>query len=170
MRSAGLVTRTVPGEKYLYALFNTVGETLPSMALARQAVGFAKGRSRSAVLAAADGAADRLVTMVQPFAPALFQRHRDEGRPVVLATTTPYDLVKPFADRLGLDDVIATRYGVHDDGDTYDGTLEGRFVWATGKLDAVRQWAAEHGVDLADSWFYSDSVYDTPLMSAVGHP
>jgi putative phosphoserine phosphatase/1-acylglycerol-3-phosphate O-acyltransferase len=170
MRGAGLVTRTVPGEKYLYALFNTVGETLPSMALARQAVGFAKGRSRSAVLAAADGAADRLVTMVQPFAPALFQRHRDEGRPVVLATTTPYDLVKPFADRLGLDDVIATQYGVHDDGDTYDGTLDGRFVWATGKLDAVRQWAAEHDVDLADSWFYSDSVYDTPLMSAVGHP
>jgi putative phosphoserine phosphatase/1-acylglycerol-3-phosphate O-acyltransferase len=170
MRGAGLVSRTVPGEKYLYALFNTVGETLPSMAMARQAVGFARGRSRRAVLAAADGAADRLVAMVQPFAPALFQRHRDEARPVVLATTTPYDLVKPFADRLGLDDVIATRYGVLDDGDTYDGTIDGRFVWATGKLDAVRQWAAEHDVDLAESWFYSDSVYDTPLMSAVGHP
>ena len=38
--------------------------------------------------------------------------------PLVLATTTPYDLVKPFADRLGLDDVVATRYGVEDDGDT----------------------------------------------------
>ena len=56
----------------------------------------------------------------------------------MLATTTPYDLVKPFADRLGLDDVIATRYRVGDDGDTYDGTLDGPFVWATGKLDAVR--------------------------------
>ena len=28
----------------------------------------------------------------------------------------------------------------------------------------------EHGVDLRQSWFYSDSVYDTPLLSAVGHP
>jgi putative phosphoserine phosphatase/1-acylglycerol-3-phosphate O-acyltransferase len=170
MRAAGLVSRTVPGERYLYTLFNTVGETLPSMALARQAVTLAKGRSRASVQVAAEGAADRLVAMVQPFAPALFQRHRDEGRPVVLATTTPYDLVKPFADRLGLDDVIATRYGVGADGDTYDGTLVGRFVWATGKLDAVRQWAHDHDVDLSDSWFYSDSVYDTPLMSAVGHP
>ncbi|HZI44110.1 MAG TPA: HAD-IB family hydrolase, partial [Ilumatobacter sp.] len=58
MRSAGLVNRTIPGERFLFSLFNTVGETLPSMALARQAVGFARGRSRASVLAAADGAAD----------------------------------------------------------------------------------------------------------------
>lgn len=170
MRAAGLVTRSIPGEKFLYALFNTVGETLPSMALARQAVTFAKGRSRTSVLAAAETAADRLVAMVQPFAVNVFEMHRQEGRPVVLATTTPYDLVKPFADRLGLDAVIATRYGVEDDGDTYDGSLTGPFVWSAGKLEAVRTWADEQGVDLSASWFYSDSVYDTPLMSVVGHP
>ena len=170
MRAAGLVSRTIPGEKFLYNLFNTVGETLPSMALARQAVGFAKGRSQASVLAAADSVADRLVAMVQPFAHAVFDMHREAGRPVVLATTTPFDLVKPFADRLGLDDVIATRYGVRDDGDTYDGTLAGPFVWSAGKLEAVRAWADEHDIDLAASWFYSDSVYDTPLMSVVGNP
>jgi putative phosphoserine phosphatase/1-acylglycerol-3-phosphate O-acyltransferase len=37
-------------------------------------------------------------------------------------------------------------------------------------LAAVRKWADEHGVDLAESWAYSDSVFDTPLLSAVGHP
>ncbi len=170
MRSAGLVSRTLPGERFVFSLFNTVGETLPSMALARQAVSFARGRSRAAVLEAAEGVADRLVAMVQPFAHGVFEQHRAAGRPLVLATTTPYDLVKPFADRLGLDDVIATRYGLAADGDTYDGTIDGPFVWSTGKLEAVRAWAAEHGVDLHESWFYSDSVYDTPLMSAVGHP
>jgi putative phosphoserine phosphatase/1-acylglycerol-3-phosphate O-acyltransferase len=170
MRAAGLVTRNIPGEKMLYQLFNTVGETLPSMALARQAVTFAKGRSRAAVQQAADGVADRLVDMVQPFAESVFAMHRDEGRPIVLATTTPYDLVKPFADRLGLDDVVATRYGVDDDDDTYSGSLTGPFVWSTGKLAAVRDWADEHGVDLAASYAYSDSVYDTPLLAAVGHP
>jgi putative phosphoserine phosphatase/1-acylglycerol-3-phosphate O-acyltransferase len=170
MRTAGLVSRTLPGERFVFSLFNTVGETLPSMALARQAVGFAKGHSRSSVLAAAESVADRLVTMVQPFALTVFEMHRAAGRPLVLATTTPYDLVKPFADRLGLDDVIATRYGLADDGDTYDGTLDGPFVWSAGKLEAVRAWAAEHDVDLASSWFYSDSVYDTPLMSVVGNP
>ena len=170
MRAAGLVTRNIPGEKFLYNLFNTVGETLPAMALARQAVTLAKGRSRAAVAAAADEVADRLVAMVQPFAESVFAEHREAGRAIVLATTTPYDLVKPFADRLGLDDVIATRYNVADDGDTYDGTLAGPFVWSAGKLEAVRGWAAEHGVDLAQSFAYSDSVYDTPLLSAVGNP
>lgn len=170
MRAAGIVTRSMPGETLLYRLFNTVGETLPAMALASQAVKFVKGRSRSAMEAAADSVADRLVEMVQPFAESVFAMHRDEGRPIVLATTTPYDLVKPFADRLGLDGVIATRYGVDDDDDTYSGVLAGPFVWSTGKLAAVRTWAEDNGIDLAASYAYSDSVYDTPLLAAVGHP
>ncbi len=170
MRAAGLVTRTIPGEKLLFGLFNTIGETLPSMAIARQAVNLAKGRSRAAVQLASYGVAERLVSMVQPFAASVFAMHREAGRPIVLATTTPYDLVKPFADLLGLDDVIATRYGVEDDGDTYDGSLIGPFVWSSGKLQAVREWAEHRGIDLAESFAYSDSVYDTPLLAAVGNP
>lgn len=170
LRAAGIVGRSVPGERVLYRLFHTIGENLPSMALARQAVNLARGHSRAAVRSAAEEVADRLVASVQPFAAAVFREHRAAGRPVVLATTTPFDLVEPFARRLGLDDVIATRYGVADDGDTYDGTLDGPFVWSAGKLAAVRDWADRHGVDLAASWAYSDSVYDAPLLGAVGHP
>lgn len=169
MREAGLVTRSIPGENLLYKLFNTIGETLPSMALARQAVTFAKGRQRSVVQHAASGAADALAALVQPLAAPLFAEHRAAGRQLVMATTTPYDLVKPLADLLGLDDVVATRYGLNADG-TYDGTLDGPFVWSAGKLSAVRDWAVAHGVDLAESFAYSDSVYDTPLLAAVGHP
>jgi putative phosphoserine phosphatase/1-acylglycerol-3-phosphate O-acyltransferase len=169
MRESGLVSRTIPGESLLFKLFNTVGETLPSMALARQGATFAKGRPRRAVQLAAEGAAQVLADMVQPLAAPLFEEHRAAGRPVVLATTTPYDLVKPLADLLGLDDVVATRYGVNADG-TYDGTLDGPFVWSTGKLAAVSEWARRHGVDLAQSFAYSDSVYDTPLLAAVGNP
>jgi len=170
LRQAGLVNRSLPGEQLLYSVFNLIGETLPSMALARQAARLARGHSRAAVSAAADEVGDRLVGMVQPFAAGVFEMHRDQGRPLVLATTTPFDLVKPFADRLGLDDVIATRYAVGPDGDTYTGGLDGRFTWATGKLAAVRAYAAEHGYDLSASYAYSDSVYDTPLLGAVGHP
>ena len=153
----------------MYRLFNTVGETLPSMALARQAAVLAKGRSRAAVQSAARDAAVHLRQMVQPLAAPLFEEHRAAGRRIVLATTTPLDLVAPLAELLGLDDVVATRYGVNADG-TYDGTIVGPFVWSAGKLAAVRQWADQHDVDLAESFAYSDSVYDTPLLSAVGHP
>jgi len=169
MREAGLVGRSLPGEGLLYSLFHAVGETLPSMALARQAATLAKGRSREAVRAAARTAAPTLAAMIQPMAAPLFAEHRAAGRRVVMATTTPDDLVRPLAELLGLDDVIATRYGDAGDG-TYSGGLDGPFVWSTGKLAAVRSWADEHGVDLAESYAYSDSVYDTPLLSAVGHP
>jgi putative phosphoserine phosphatase/1-acylglycerol-3-phosphate O-acyltransferase len=169
LRRAGFTSRSVPGERLLYSLFNAIGETLPSMALARQAVTFAKGRPQQAMTSAAESVADQLVALVQPFAEGVFAFHRAAGRPIVLATTSPYDLVKPFADRLGLDDVIATRYGVARDG-TYDGTLVGPFVWSAGKLAAVVEWANRHDIDLSDSYAYSDSVYDTPMLAAVGHP
>jgi putative phosphoserine phosphatase/1-acylglycerol-3-phosphate O-acyltransferase len=132
-----------------------------------------RGRRRSALLAAAEAATDSLVGLVAPYAMALIEEHHNAGRPVVLATTTPRDLVEPLAGRLGLDDVIATRYQVRVDAhgdERYTGRLDGAFVWAAGKLTAVRWWAAEHGVELSDSWAYSDSVYDFPLLASVGHP
>ena len=169
MRSAGFTSRSIPGERFVYGLFNRIGETLPSMALARQAANLAKGRSQAAMMAAGEAAAEKLAGMVQPFAGPIFEQHRSAGRPIVLATTTPYDLVKPLADRLGLDDVIATRYGVNADG-TYDGSIVGPFVWAAGKLEAARTWAGQHDIDLQESYAYSDSYYDTPLLDAVGTP
>ena len=86
-----------------------------------------------------------------------------------MATTTPYDLVKPLADWLGFDDVLATRYGVDADG-TFDGTIAGPFVWAPGKLAPFGEWAASRASTSRESYAYSDSVFDSPLLSAVGHP
>ncbi|MEY4173308.1 MAG: hypothetical protein RI900_473, partial [Actinomycetota bacterium] len=83
MREAGLVTRPIPGESLLYRLFNAVGETLPSMAIARQAATLAKGRPRAAVQRAAEAAAASLAAMVQPLAAPLFAEHRAAGRLVV---------------------------------------------------------------------------------------
>jgi putative phosphoserine phosphatase/1-acylglycerol-3-phosphate O-acyltransferase len=169
MRNSGFVGRTIPGERLLYSIFNTVGETLPSMVLARSAATFARGRPRAAMRAAGEAAAGTLAAMIQPFAWPLIDEHREAGRKVVIATTTPYDLVEPLADQLGFDDLVATRYGVNADG-TFDGTIVGPFVWAGGKLAAVRRWAADNDVGLAESYAYSDSVFDTPLLSSVGHP
>src|SRR6478735_2124549 len=89
MREAGFTNRSLPGERVVYGLFNRIGETLPSMALARQAARLAKGRSIAAMRAAGAAAADQLAAMVQPFAGRLFAEHRAAGRPIVLATTTP---------------------------------------------------------------------------------
>ena len=169
MYDLGVVTRRLPGEGLLYGLFDLVGETLPSIFLARQATLLAKGRDGATFDAAALAAAESIAAVVHPFALALIEQHRAAGRPVVLATTTPYHLIKPLADRLGFDDVVATRYSLTEDG-RFDGSISGRFVWSRGKLAAVQEWAARADVDLAESFAYSDSIYDLPLLSAVGSP
>lgn len=169
LKAAGVLPdRSIPGEGLLFKLFDTVGETVPSMLLTRQAARMASGWNRRAVRQAGRDAADRLLDQVQPFARPLIHEHQQAGRNVVMATTSPFDLVEPLADALGFDGVVATRYGERDG--AYDGTVAGPFVWGAGKLAAVREWADEHGVDVDQSWAYSDSVYDLPLLSAVAHP
>lgn len=166
---AGIVPdRAIPGQGVLNTIYNVIGETLPAMALARGAARLSKGLDPKRMREAAEAAAEGLDVLVAPYARPLLQEHKDAGRDVVLATTTPHDLIAPLAERLGFDDVVATKYAEADG--AYTGGLEGEFVWATGKLGAVRKWAKTHGVDLKESWAYSDSFYDIPLLSAVRHP
>ena len=169
LRETGVVSRSIPGESLLYQVFETFGENLPSMILGRQAVLAMRGHRQSDVQEAARRAAPDLVEMLQPFARQVIDEHRNEGRFVVLATTTPRDLIAPFAAAVGFDDVVATTYEVDDNGE-YTGQLVGSYVWSRGKRDAVRGWCEANDVDLESSWAYSDSVYDEPLLSSVAHP
>ncbi len=158
----------LPGEDLLYAVYNRFGETVPFIALARAAARVMSGRPADAVRRAGKLAVESLIDLVQPWALEVLAGHRDDGRLLVLATTTPYDLVSPLSEALGFDDLLATRYAVTDG--RYTGRLDGRFVWGTAKLAAVRTWADGHGVDLGSSHAYSDSVFDLPLLGAVGRP
>jgi putative phosphoserine phosphatase/1-acylglycerol-3-phosphate O-acyltransferase len=170
---AGIVGRRgFPGQGLMVKAYEVGGETLPSMALARLASTAAAGHSVDDVAKAALAAADALIRDVLPWALPLIEEHRDAGRRLVLATTSPYDLVKPLADLLGFDDVIATRWAIRPGRDgvrRYTGGVDGPFVWGLGKLGAVRRWAGAEGIDLRDSWAYSDSIYDAPLLMSVGH-
>lgn len=169
LRETGVVSRSLPGETLLYRVFETFGENLPSMVLGRQAVLAMRGHSQAEVQEAARRAVPELVTLLQPYVRDVINDHRDNGRHVVLATTTPRDLIEPFAFEVGFDAVIATTYEVDDEG-RYTGELVGSYVWSRGKKDAVVQWSAMNDVDLSQSYAYSDSVYDEPLLASVGKP
>ena len=170
MHAEGLFAdrRSLPGERFVYAAYDLWGESIPFMAMVRAAPHFVRGWTVEAVQRAGQLAAPELAELVQPYAPAVLAEHRAEGRQLVLATTTPVDLIGPFAELLGFDHVIATRYARRDG--HYTGGIEDEFVWSTGKRDAVRRFAAEHDVDLAASHAYSDSVFDAPLLGMVGYP
>lgn len=168
-RDAGLIPGAAnPLEGPLFKIFDLFGENYPSMLVSKQSARLTKGRRRSEVRAAAQVAAAELIDRVQPYALIEMEEHRAEGRALVLATTTPFDWIEPLADMLGFDQVIATRFGA--DGDVYDGTIEGEFVWGKGKARSVREWSEANGIDLDESYAYSDSYYDVPLLSIVGNP
>ncbi len=138
------------------------------MLLARQGVRFSKGWDAGLVAEAGEIAASRLVAEVLPYARTEMEMHRDQGRKLVIATTSPDDLVRPLAEALGFDDIVATHYARTDG--VFEGEVDGHYVWGKGKLAASQEWADSNGIDMAESYAYSDSWYDLPLLKAVGHP
>ncbi|MGW0432398.1 HAD family hydrolase [Micromonospora sp. NPDC003197] len=116
--------------------------------------------------------AETLHELINPYvyaeAAALIEEHQAAGRDVVLVSASGEEMVRPIGELLGITDVIATRMTVDDDG-RYSGEVE---FYAAGpsKAEAVHELAKERGYDLADSYAYSDSVSDRPLLECVGHP
>jgi HAD superfamily hydrolase (TIGR01490 family) len=114
---------------------------------------------------------ETLHELIDPYvyaeAAALIVEHRAAGRDVVLVSSSGDEMVRPIGEQLGITDVIATRMVVEDG--RYTGEVE---FYAAGpnKATAVRELAAERGYDLDDSYAYSDSISDAPLLETVGHP
>lgn len=169
MVEAGLSSSTGgPIAELLLKWFDLAGENGLMMRAARFAPRSARGWDVAATEAAAEKAAVDLADEVLPYARQLLDEHRAAGRATVLATTSPDHLVRPLAERLGFDDVVATRWEQADG--RFTGELASRLVWRRGKLDSVREWAADHDIDLGSAWAYSDSWFDAALLAAVGHP
>ena len=94
--------------------------------------------------------------------------HQDAGRATFIVSAAGNGVVEPLAAVLGMDGGIGTSYEIEDG--TFTGRFDGPFVYGPGKVEAMEAFAAEHGIDLAESFAYSDSVSDLPMLRAVGHP
>jgi phosphoserine phosphatase len=70
---------------------------------------------------------------------------------------------------LDMEGGIGTAYAV-DPAGLLTGELDGPFMYGEGKVEAMRRYAADHEIDLAESWAYSDSASDLPMLRAVGKP
>jgi HAD superfamily hydrolase (TIGR01490 family) len=95
--------------------------------------------------------------------------HQDSGRQTFIVSAAGNDVVETLAAVLGMDGGIGTRYEVDADGN-FSGHLDGPFVYGPGKVEAMRAFAARHEIELAESYAYSDSLSDLPMLRAVGHP
>jgi HAD superfamily hydrolase (TIGR01490 family) len=101
----------------------------------------------------------------------LLAKHRSAGHLMVLTTATGRFIVAGIARELGFDNVIATEPEMKDG--RYTGKVVGTPNMREGKVTRLEAWLAERGLRLdgfSQSWFYSDSVNDLPLLMRVTHP
>jgi HAD superfamily hydrolase (TIGR01490 family) len=99
---------------------------------------------------------------------AIIDDHRREGRKVVVISASPEEIVRPLCHYLGIADVIATTSEIDEEG-RYTGRIE-RYAYGQVKADAMAEMAAAEDIDLKESYAYSDSVTDLPMLDIVGHP
>src|SRR5919106_437127 len=115
---------------------------------------------------------ETLVEVVEPIvfdeALELIREHQVAGRKVFIVSASPEEIVAPLAQFLGVDEAIATRAELDDEG-RYTGRTE-RYCYGRDKVVAMEEAARGEGIDLAASFAYSDSATDLPMLEAVGHP
>lgn len=98
----------------------------------------------------------------------LIEESRRAGcRQVLISGALDFTL-RPLAEYLRVDDFIANRLEFSEGYAT--GKLAKPFVGGATKADIMRAYARAHDVDLAESWAYSDSYSDFPMLAVVGHP
>ena len=97
----------------------------------------------------------------------LIKRHVDDGDEVWLVSMSPVEIVEPFAELLHMTGAIGSRAKIDANG-KFTGEME--FVaHGSNKAAAMRDVASARGIDLSESFAYSDSETDVPMLDAVGH-
>jgi len=111
---------------------------------------------------------DKIVPLITPAARALVDRHREQGDTLLIITATNRFITAPIAEIFGITHLIAT------EPEEIDGHFTGRVAgvpsYREGKVTRLGEWLTRNHHDLNDSWFYSDSHHDLPLLKFVAHP
>ncbi len=98
----------------------------------------------------------------------ILERHRAAGHELALLSSSTSYLAAPLAHDLAVPHLLVTRLEV------VDGRFTGRPItpvcYGPGKVHWARRFAEQRGIDLAASFFYTDSVTDLPVLELVGHP
>lgn len=116
-----------------------------------------------------DFMARKIIPIIAPGTAELLKHHRDHVQVIVTATNS--FVTAPIAAHLGVPHLIAT------EPEQVAGEFTGRPVglpsFKEGKVARLEQWLAQQGrswADVTESWFYSDSLNDLPLLARVHHP
>jgi len=127
--------------------------------------------SLETVLQWRQGFMDEIITpMILPKAQALIEEHRQEGAHLLIITSTNRFITQPIAEKLGISDLIATEPEIKEG--RYTGEIIDEPSYAEGKIIRLEKWLKERNwvFENIETWFYSDSRSDLPLLRKVKHP
>ena len=111
---------------------------------------------------------EKIQAILLPKADELLDRHRTAGDTLLIITATNRFITAPIAERLGVPHLLASEPELIDG--RYTGRPTGIPCFQHGKVERLAAWLTETGGDLAESWFYSDSHNDLPLLDQVTYP
>jgi len=111
----------------------------------------------------------RIMPIITQKARDLVESHRDDARAIVTATNS--FVTGPIAREFGIEHLVATQ--PEECRGEFTGRVVGEPCFREGKVARVHAWLAEHGLNwgsFRESWFYSDSLNDLPLLAQVSNP
>lgn len=111
---------------------------------------------------------EKIEPIVLPKAQELLEQHRTQGNILLIITATNRFITEPIAKVFGIEHLIASEPEIIDG--RYTGRVSGTPSFAEGKVTRLNQWLQDQSLDLVDSWFYSDSHNDLPLLEHIAHP
>jgi len=101
-------------------------------------------------------------------AQALVDKHRRQGDTLLVITATNRFVTSPIVELFGIDNLLATTPEFI--GGQYTGNFNGIPCYQEGKVQQLNDWLANSTESLENSWFYSDSHNDLPLLRLVDNP
>jgi HAD superfamily hydrolase (TIGR01490 family) len=110
---------------------------------------------------------DEVLPLVVPGALRQIEQHRAEGHVLAVLSSSPTYVTAPLAHLLGIEEVLSTTFEV--DGGQFTGRLVGPACVGAGKIHWAEGLGARRQLDLGQSWFYTDSYTDMPMLERVGH-
>ncbi len=167
----GLISKgTIMRGIYAQIVYLLLGADDEKMERMREAMlGLTKGWDQARVSEIVRETLEQVITpVIYAEALDLIEEHKRAGRKTVIISSSPIETVEAIGEHLGVDDVIATRARLDEDG-KYTGELE-FYAYGPHKAEAIREMAVREGIDLARSYAYSDSITDLPMLDLVGNP
>ena len=111
---------------------------------------------------------EKITPILLPKARALIDRHRQQGDTLVVITATNRFITGPIVELYDIPHLLATEAEILDD--RYTGKVSGIPCFQHGKVTRLSDWLKVNRHSLDNSWFYSDSHNDLPLLNRVTHP